>query len=319
MSVCTLPPGGVSPGASRWSAAPTDDSPAFPIRNAASTSAPTAAKSTVSPIVLLVANLDDSMILSLLPICEPCPVWGASCSPQEGGPVRRAIGSNRSPIRDERAGEMRRRRMLLGGTAAAVAAVVVLLGGIFSGSAPVDPLRAAAANATPSASDQDSLRRLLEGFSSGDTAGYVRMLERRVARRPRLPAAGPRDRRPRLLPPLRRDAQARDAGRRSPTTADRPGSGIARKHAPPLPRGAQACAPGDPARPRERLRLRRLGRRAAQPRSLPRGVQSLRPDGRARAGDRLLHAGGERARAARTAGGRGGGGRARARDRLDGA
>jgi len=74
--------------------------------------------------------------------------------------------------------------MLLGGTAAAVAAVVVLLGGIFSGSAPVDPLRAAAANATPSASDQDSLRRLLEGFSSGDTAGYVRMLERRVARRP---------------------------------------------------------------------------------------------------------------------------------------
>src|SRR6266508_4852911 len=184
MSVCTLPPGGVSPGASRWSAAPADDSPAFPIRNAASTSAPTAAKSTVSPIVLLVANLDDSMILSLLPICEPCPVWGASCSPQEGGPVRRAIGSNRSPIRDERAGEMRRRRMLLGGTAAAVAAVVVLLGGIFSGSAPVDPLRAAAANATPSASDQDSLRRLLEGFSSGDTAGYVRMLERRVARRP---------------------------------------------------------------------------------------------------------------------------------------
>src|SRR5213592_4333162 len=80
MSVCTLPPGGVSPGASRWSAAPADDGPAFPSRNTASRSAPTAAKSTPSPIVFLVANLDDTMILSLLPVCDPCPVRGASCS-----------------------------------------------------------------------------------------------------------------------------------------------------------------------------------------------------------------------------------------------
>src|SRR6266511_50842 len=86
MSVCTLPPGGVSPGASRWSAAPADDGAAFPITNAARTSAPTAANSTASPIVLFVANLDDTMILSLLPVCDPCPAWGASCSPH--GAVR---------------------------------------------------------------------------------------------------------------------------------------------------------------------------------------------------------------------------------------
>jgi tetratricopeptide (TPR) repeat protein len=80
---------------------------------------------------------------------------------------------------------MRRGRVLLGIGAAGITAAVLLLGGVFSGSPAVDPLKLAAAGATPSAADQDSLRRLLEGFSTGDTSVYVRKLERRVERQPR--------------------------------------------------------------------------------------------------------------------------------------
>jgi len=61
---------------------------------------------------------------------------------------------------------------------------VFLLGGVFSSSPAVDSLKLAAARAMPSAADQDSLRRLLQGFSTGDTVGYVRKLERRVVRNP---------------------------------------------------------------------------------------------------------------------------------------
>src|SRR5436305_11783407 len=43
MSDCTLPPGGDSPGASRWSAARADDGPAFCVRASASASAAAAA------------------------------------------------------------------------------------------------------------------------------------------------------------------------------------------------------------------------------------------------------------------------------------
>lgn len=80
---------------------------------------------------------------------------------------------------------MRRRGGLVGIAAAGIAAAVFLFGGIFSDSPAADPLKDAAANAAPSSADQDSLGRLLEGFSTGDTAGYVRRLERRVALHPK--------------------------------------------------------------------------------------------------------------------------------------
>src|SRR5437870_261595 len=68
--------------------------------------------------------------------------------------------------------------------AAGVATAVLLLGGTLSGSEAVDPIRAAIAAARPAAAKQDALTRLLAGLSTGDTAGYVRKLERRVAAHP---------------------------------------------------------------------------------------------------------------------------------------
>jgi tetratricopeptide (TPR) repeat protein len=62
---------------------------------------------------------------------------------------------------------------------------VLLFGGAFSGSHAVDPIRAAIAAARPAAVKQDALTRLLAGLSTGDTAGYVRKLERHVAAHPR--------------------------------------------------------------------------------------------------------------------------------------
>ena len=79
---------------------------------------------------------------------------------------------------------MRRGRVLLGVATAGLVAVLLLLGGVFSGPRAVDPLRIAAANSSPSAADQDALGRLLAGFSTGDTAGYVAQLELRAAHRP---------------------------------------------------------------------------------------------------------------------------------------
>src|SRR5207249_12047499 len=67
----------------------------------------------------------------------------------------------------------RGQRVVLGIAAAGIAAVVLLLGGIWSGTQP----RVTAAFATASAADQQSLGQLLDGFSTGDTAGYVRTLE----------------------------------------------------------------------------------------------------------------------------------------------
>ena len=74
---------------------------------------------------------------------------------------------------------------MLGTAAAGIAAAALLLGGILSGSPPSDPLRVAAASAAPSSADQESLGRLLEGFWTGDTAGYVQKLERRVTLHPK--------------------------------------------------------------------------------------------------------------------------------------
>jgi tetratricopeptide (TPR) repeat protein len=78
-----------------------------------------------------------------------------------------------------------RRNVLLGVVTAAIAVAVLLLGGILSGPRAVDPIRAAIAAAKPAAAKQDALTRLFAGLSSGDTAGYVRKLERRTAAHPR--------------------------------------------------------------------------------------------------------------------------------------
>jgi tetratricopeptide (TPR) repeat protein len=74
--------------------------------------------------------------------------------------------------------------VVLGLGAAGIAAAVLLFGGIFSGSHAVDPIRAAIAAAGPAAAKQDALTRLLAGLSTGDSAGYVRKLERRIAAHP---------------------------------------------------------------------------------------------------------------------------------------
>jgi tetratricopeptide (TPR) repeat protein len=74
-----------------------------------------------------------------------------------------------------------RLKLLFGLGAATATAAVLLLGGIFSGVHAVDPLRAAIADAHGTAAKQDALDRLIAGLSVGDTAGYVRRLERRVA------------------------------------------------------------------------------------------------------------------------------------------
>src|SRR5438874_13430418 len=77
---------------------------------------------------------------------------------------------------------MSRRRVLIG-ISAALAATAALLGGVLSGTPAADRLTAAA-SAAPTSADAASLGRLLEGFSTGDTAAYVRTLERRIAARP---------------------------------------------------------------------------------------------------------------------------------------
>src|SRR5919202_833941 len=84
----------------------------------------------------------------------------------------------------ERTSSVARRNALVGLGAAGIAATVLLFGGILSGSRTVDPIRAAIAAAEPAAAKQDALTRLLAGLSTGDTAGYVRKLERRVAAHP---------------------------------------------------------------------------------------------------------------------------------------
>jgi tetratricopeptide (TPR) repeat protein len=79
---------------------------------------------------------------------------------------------------------MRKQRTALAIAAAAIAAGATLLGGAFSGSPKANPLAVLAANATGSP-EQRALGQLLAGLSTGNTAGYVRKLERRVARRPK--------------------------------------------------------------------------------------------------------------------------------------
>jgi tetratricopeptide (TPR) repeat protein len=73
---------------------------------------------------------------------------------------------------------MRGRRALIAIGAAGTAAAALLLGGVLSSSRSPDPAKAA-----PSAADSAAVTRLLDGLSTGDTAAYVRKLERRVAAR----------------------------------------------------------------------------------------------------------------------------------------
>jgi tetratricopeptide (TPR) repeat protein len=73
--------------------------------------------------------------------------------------------------------------LLAGGAAFAAAAVLLFGGGL--GRAPGRQVLAANASAARLAAEHGSLGRLLAGFSTGDTAGYVRSLERRVRRAPR--------------------------------------------------------------------------------------------------------------------------------------
>jgi tetratricopeptide (TPR) repeat protein len=77
-----------------------------------------------------------------------------------------------------------RRRVVLGSVAAALAMAVLLFGGVLSGPRPIDPLRSAFASAAPGGAEQDALSSLLAGLSTGDSAAYVRKLERRVALEP---------------------------------------------------------------------------------------------------------------------------------------
>ena len=79
---------------------------------------------------------------------------------------------------------MRGRRLWVGLSAAGVAASVLLFGGILSGSKATNPLAAAIASAKSGTAQQDALTRLLAGFATGDTAAYVRKLERRIATHP---------------------------------------------------------------------------------------------------------------------------------------
>src|ERR687887_526514 len=128
------PGGGVSPGASRWSAARAGDGPAWWMRNAVRTAAPIAATSAASTSVLRCTSLPAVMraLPSLgvrLPLRRPL-------FARLGGPVR---SPTEPPRRGGRTSSGTRRDALVG----------------------------------------------LAGLSTGDTAGYVRKLERRVAANPR--------------------------------------------------------------------------------------------------------------------------------------
>jgi tetratricopeptide (TPR) repeat protein len=79
---------------------------------------------------------------------------------------------------------MGRRRLAVLALGASIAAVVLLFGGVLSQRSHASPLAVLAANAgaTP---EEAVLGRLFEGLSSGDTAGFIHTLERRVAHRPK--------------------------------------------------------------------------------------------------------------------------------------
>jgi tetratricopeptide (TPR) repeat protein len=77
------------------------------------------------------------------------------------------------------------KRLVPGIAVAVVVAVVLLFGGIFSAAGPADSLAVAITDAKTNVARQDTLGRLLAGFATGDTADYVRKLERHLAGAPR--------------------------------------------------------------------------------------------------------------------------------------
>jgi tetratricopeptide (TPR) repeat protein len=77
---------------------------------------------------------------------------------------------------------MTRSRLLLILAAAAIGVAMLLFGGALSGSTTGRSLRVAAAAA--SSTDQSALGQLVAGFSTGNTARYVRRLEQRVSTSP---------------------------------------------------------------------------------------------------------------------------------------
>jgi tetratricopeptide (TPR) repeat protein len=79
---------------------------------------------------------------------------------------------------------MSRGRLLLAVAGAGIAATVLLFGGALSSRAHADPLAVLRASAAPASPDTVVVARLLQGLSTGDTAGLLRRLERRVASRP---------------------------------------------------------------------------------------------------------------------------------------
>jgi tetratricopeptide (TPR) repeat protein len=83
---------------------------------------------------------------------------------------------------------MSRRRIRVAVLAAGVMGFALLLGGAFSRPARPSPLQVLRTNAEGSP-DQRALGRLLAGLSTGNTAGYIGKLERRVSRRPQDAAA----------------------------------------------------------------------------------------------------------------------------------
>jgi tetratricopeptide (TPR) repeat protein len=78
---------------------------------------------------------------------------------------------------------MASRKLLVSALGASITAMVLLFGGAFSPS-HANPLAVLRANADVSA-ERAELGRLFAGLSGGDTAGVVRRLERRVARKPK--------------------------------------------------------------------------------------------------------------------------------------
>ena len=78
---------------------------------------------------------------------------------------------------------MGRRRLVIWAFTAGTASLVLLFGGVLSRRPHANPLAVLAANAGVSP-EQAEIGRLFVGFSSGNTAGVVHRLERRVARLP---------------------------------------------------------------------------------------------------------------------------------------
>ena len=179
-------------------------------------------------------------------------------------------------------------RLIVGAGTAAATATALLLGGIFRESSAATPTRRRRGRLSPTGSSQS-------GFSAGAKrrSRPSRSSRRRCRRdpgrrqraraaRPRLPAAGARDRRPDLLHEVGAGPRPGAAPRAArPRRHER--ARLARALAPPLRRGARRSAARHTRSRRRPRSLRHHRRRARRARPLPRGIQGLRHDGDAEA------------------------------------